>query len=224
VKNLQARAKEQEISDPKLKQIVAQIMKAIPGSVKLPSSAIEQGPVVHVDLSFLTAEDWQGLVRSFPVVLASLVTLNAQLVINIDGARTDSQELETQIQEVANSSSIKLKAENIKIVDAGADRPFVSLDKMNKADALMAGDKAAFDQIQFHKGIGSLWIADEGAGKNMPLLAAEISTVLYAALDENIKRSGNRFEIHQPSKYGSGALLQAVLTAVQAYLQIRAAA
>jgi hypothetical protein len=84
----------------------------------------------------------------------------------------------------------------------------------------MAGSEQAFEDVRFQDKIGSRWVADGNAVKDMPLLAAEISTVLYAALDQKV----DRFKTHQPSEYGSGALLQAVLTAVQAYLQIRAAA
>lgn len=206
------------ITNEKLFRILETLRAALPAGAVLPSGSALDGPRVHVNLEGLTNKDWTALASNFALVLGVLVNLRGNLVINV-AEGTALKKVEDSLSELARSNGILLAKNQLQIVAVKARDPF-ALKGTKKADALVAQNRDSLVQVGYRKGIGSRWVTDDAG--DMKTLAAAITTVLYATLDKQWET--DRLDIHRPSEYNHGALLAAVLQAMQGYLQIRKAA
>ena len=207
------------ISNERLAKVLETFQKAVPAGAALPSGTSLEGPRVHVHLTGLTENDRSELITHFTVVLGALVSLRGRLLMNIDTDDKTTQDISEKIRGLAKQEGITLAPDQLKIVSSRQEDPFL-LKGTQKVDALVARNNGSFDQVAYRKGIGSRWVTEDAG--DMKTLAAALTTVLYAALDKQWET--DRFNIHKPSEYDHGTLLEAVLQAIQGYLQIRTAA
>jgi hypothetical protein len=177
------------------------------------------GIVVHAQVPDLSDADLDLLASKFSVNFGLVVSLNARLHLNIFGDEKKASRFEKALLKAAAADQVKLGSGQLTV--SASPEGFISLQTFDKkADALLGADGSAFMKIGHQKNIGSRWALDAKAKSDMPTLAASIATVLFAALDEKV----DRLKVNSPSDYASGALLTAVLGAIQGYLATQVAA
>jgi len=217
---IEQNAKDLGISDERLKGILANIDRmALDKTADLSSMA--QGPVVHANLPEMTDAQWQEFLKQLPVVLGVVVSLHANLFFNMPGDTVLIKEREAELLKKAGESGLGFAPDQVRIFAITGKNFFESL-KLSKGDVNAV---FAFEESQLpghQKNIKTRWLADENAAGHMPTLAADIATILYAALDQKIVDPYGK--PRRPSEYNSGVLLAAVMNAIQGYLQIRTAA
>ena len=212
---LLAGLEKQNIRDPKLEEHIQMILAIAPKTIEVPSSQFEPIKTVHVDTRFLSKEEWKTLFRYLPFADATLFALREQLILDFDKDHVTFKEL----SDMADTEGISLDDSRI-ILNGVTGKKFAPA----QVDAVLGQTKESVTRVPFHPTEGPqhwyFFDREEEARTSLEVIFQNIEAILWAVRDISVSRT----DVKKASQYSSGALLQAVFSAMQAYLQIRAAA
>ena len=209
--NLLGEAHEREIENPSLKKAITAIAaNAFPGNVELTSLALEQRVAVQADLRFQTAAEWREFFRHYSAVgLATLKTLNEQLILDFNKNEVTEAQLKAWLTEFAGEQGAVLKPEDI--LFNGVEGEAL---KVGEVGAVLAQTDERVSEVPF-SGKGPqhwyLYKKDEAVQKDADALAADVVTIQWAVRDERV----DRLKSQTPEQYNH-VLLAAVFAAIRA--------
>lgn len=214
---LRMMATEQKISNEKLKTILDGIKQFVANGAAEKPDLLGQGPALHVRLPQLSEAQWQAFLKDVPVLLGALVSFRANIYFNVHADSKRAAEMETELRQTVRAEGVELADRQVRFFSIPEGSGFASL-KTGKVDARLSEEVR---YLQLGSKLGTAWKGSEESKVDMRTLAAEITTVLYAILDEKVNADWNR--IHAPEQYSS-ELFRAVLGALEAYESIKQAA
>jgi phosphoenolpyruvate-protein kinase (PTS system EI component)/CheY-like chemotaxis protein len=215
LKTMNGARQEGKITNKRLQQFLNEVMASVPDIVRAAiSKNTVDGPKFHVNLTGLNEQEWSEFVRNFPVVLGMLVTLRANLSINVEAEGDALRSIQKKFDDLMTQEGITLAPGQLRIVSTlGGDR-FKSFEGQKEADAFMARSE---NLLLRRKNVRSYWITEDKG--RMDTLAAGIATALLEVVSDAHLNTANTYK---PSDYAT--LLATVINAIQGYLQIQTAA
>ncbi len=214
---LRIMATEQKISNERLKTILDGLKQFVVNGAAEKPDLLGQGPALHVRLPQLSEVQWQAFLKDVPVLLGALVSFRANIYFNVHADSKRAAEMEAELRQTVQTEGVELADKQVRFFSIPEGSGFASL-KTGKVDARLS-EEVRF--LQLGSKLGTAWKGSEESRVDMRTLAAEITTVLYAILDEKVNADWNR--IHAPEQYSS-ELFRAVLGALEAYESIKQAA
>lgn len=214
---LRVMAENQGLKNEKLRQVLQDIGSFVRADLPeaVEPAQVKQELVLHSHMPKLEDPVWEQFKLKLPVLLGALVMLRAKLFINIDVEGSVAERMQKEVGEIAAQNSIVLGEQAIVFYSVLGKNPMNSLALEKKVDGRLAEKESMVPASGRH---GSRWLYSDKALSDGFVLAADITTVLYALMDPRISLS----DLHRPSQFGQ--LLEAVRNAMEGYQAIKQAA